>query len=152
MTPEGFEVQADWANLQSPETYLGSEQGRGLTSDAPPESLRLNEWALAGDWTIEPGACVSNGPDATIAFRFHARDVNLVLRVREEGASVPFEVRLDGEAPGRDRGLDVDDTGRGTVTRPRLYQLIRRQGAIGDSTFEIEFGSGGVEAYVFTFG
>jgi hypothetical protein len=95
---------------------------------------------------------VSNAPDATIAFRFHARDVNLVLRVREEGASVPFQVRVDGEAPGRDAGLDVDDTGRGTVLQPRLYQLIRRKGAIVDRTFEIEFGIEGVEAYVFTFG
>jgi thiol-disulfide isomerase/thioredoxin len=152
VTPEGLEVQADWANLQSPETYLGSEQGRGLASDALPESLRLNEWALVGDWTIEPRACVSNAPGATIAFRFHARDVNLVLRVREEGTSVPFQVRVDGEVPGRDAGLDVDDTGRGAVSQPRLYQLIRTQGAIVDRTFEIEFGAEGVEAYVFTFG
>jgi thiol-disulfide isomerase/thioredoxin len=148
VTPEGLEVQADWANLRSPETYLGSEQGRGPTTDA----LRLNQWALAGDWTIEPGAIVSNAPGGTIAFRFHARDVNLVLRVREEGASVPFQVRVDGEARGPDAGLDVDDTGRGTVIQPRLYQLIRTQGAIVDRTFEIEFGAEGVEAYVFTFG
>jgi thiol-disulfide isomerase/thioredoxin len=151
-TPEGFEVQADWANLQSPETYLGSEQGRGLVSNALPDSLRLNQWVLAGDWTIEAGACVSNAPGAAIAFRFHARDVNLVLRVREEGASVPFQVRIDGEAPGAARGLDVDTAGRGTVNRPRLYQLIRAQGPIDDRTFEIEFDATGVEAYVFTFG
>jgi thiol-disulfide isomerase/thioredoxin len=150
--PEGFEVQADWANLQSPETYLGSDQAHGFASDSPPESLRLNRWTLEGDWTIEPGACVSNGPGDRIAFRFSARDVNLVLRVREEGASVPFHVRVDGEAPGRDGGFDVDDTGRGTVTRPRLYQLIRTQDAIGERTLEIEFGAGQVEAYVFTFG
>jgi thiol-disulfide isomerase/thioredoxin len=148
VTPEGLEVQADWANLRSPETYLGSEQGRGPTTDA----LRLNQWALAGDWTIEPGAIVSNAPGGTIAFRFHARDVNLVLRVREEGASLPFQVRGDGESPCGDAGLDVDDTGRGTVIQPRLYQLIRTQGAIVDRTFEIEFGAEGVEAYVFTFG
>ncbi len=162
-TPEGFEVQADWANLESPETYLGSEQGRGFASpsgagsDEPrsyvlPESLSLNQWALAGDWTIEAGAAVSNASAGRLAFRFHARDVNLVLRVREEGASVPFQVRIDGEAPGGAGGLDLDDTGRGTVTRPRLYQLIRLQGPIVDRTIEIEFGAGGVEAYVFTFG
>jgi thiol-disulfide isomerase/thioredoxin len=150
-TPEGFEVQADWANLQSPETYLGSEQARGLVSAAPPESLRLNQWTLRGDWTIESGACVSNAPGATIAFRFLARDVNLVLRVREAGRSVPFQVRVDGETPGRDGGADVD-AGRGTVTEPRLYQLLRRQGVIDAGTFEIEFGTQGVEAYVFTFG
>jgi thiol-disulfide isomerase/thioredoxin len=150
--PEGFEVQADWANLQSPETYLGTDQARGFASDTPAESLRLNQWTLAGDWTTESGACVSKATGATLAFRFHARDVNLVLRVREEGASVPFQVRVDGEPPGSDGGVDVDDTGRGTATQPRLYQLIRRQGAYGDATFEIEFGTGEVEAYVFTFG
>jgi thiol-disulfide isomerase/thioredoxin len=150
--PDGFEVQADWANLQSPETHLGSEQERGLVSNAPPESLRLNQWALAGDWTIEPGACVSNAPGATITFHFHARDVNVVLRVREEGASVPFRVHVDGEAPGSEGGLDLDDAGRGTVTRPRLYQLIRGQSPNRDRTFGVEFDAPGVEAYVFTFG
>jgi thiol-disulfide isomerase/thioredoxin len=150
--PEGFEVQADWANLESPETYLGSEQGRGLVSNALPESLGLNQWTLAGDWTTEPGACISNAPGDRIAFRFHARDVNLVLRVRDEGASVPFQVRVGGKAPGPDGGLDVDETGRGTVTQPGLYQLIRTQGTNGDRTFEIEFDAAGVEAYVFTFG
>ena len=162
-TPEGFEVQAEWPNLQSPETYLGYEQGRGFASpggaelNGPhsyllPESLRLNQWALAGEWTIEPGACVSNASGGTIAFRFHARDVNLVLRAREEGASVPFEVRIDGEAPGDSHGLDVDNAGCGTVDQPRLYQLIRVQDVIVDRTFEIEFDTQGVEAYVFTFG
>jgi thiol-disulfide isomerase/thioredoxin len=163
VTPEGFEVQADWANLQSPETYLGEEQGRNFASpggpepDKPrsyvlPDSLHLNQWALAGEWTVERGASMSNAPGARIAFRFHARDVNVVLRSREEGASVPFEVRVDGEPPGGAGGFDVDDAGRGTVARPRLYQLIREPGPIGDRTFEIEFGAQGVEAYVFTFG
>jgi len=163
VSAEGFEAQADWANLQSPETYLGYEQGRSFASPGGagldearnyslPESMGLNQWALAGEWTIEPGACVSNGPGGRIAFRFHARDVNLVLRVREEGASVPFQVRVDGRPPGVAVGLDVDDAGRGTVTEPRVYQLIRAQGPIGDCTFDIEFGVPGVEAYVFTFG
>jgi thiol-disulfide isomerase/thioredoxin len=150
VAPEGFEVQADWANLQSPETYLGSEQGRGQASSG--ESLRLNQWALSGNWTVEPGAAVSNAPGDRLAFRFHARDVNLVLRVREEGASVPFQVRVDGEPPGPAGGFDVDDSGRGTVTQPRLYQLIRQPAPTGDRTVEIEFGAQGVEAYVFTFG
>jgi thiol-disulfide isomerase/thioredoxin len=152
VAPEGFEVQADWANLQSPETYLGSEQGRGQASRGGAESLRLNQWALDGEWTIEPGAVVSGGPGARIAFRFHARDVNLVLRSREEGAEVPFRVLVDGAEPGDAGGFDLDEAGRGTVIRPRLYQLIREPGPTGDRTFEIEFGAPGAEAYVFTFG
>ncbi len=163
IAPEGLEAQADWADLRSPETYLGYEQGRGFASpggaglDEPrsysvPESLQLNQWALAGDWTVEAGASVSNGPGGRIAFRFHARDVNLVLRVREEGGSVPFQVRVDGDPPGAAVGGDVDEAGRGTVARPRLYQLIRQREAIADRTFEAEFDARGVEAYVFTFG
>ena len=152
VAPEGFEVQADWANLQSPETYLGSEQSRGFVTEGGAGSLRLNQWALHGEWTTEPGVVVSGAPGATIAFRFHARDVNLVLRAREGGASVPFQVRLDGEPPGAAGGFDVDDAGRGTLTKPRLYQLIRVQSPIVDRTMEIEFGAAGVEAYVFTFG
>jgi thiol-disulfide isomerase/thioredoxin len=160
---EGFEAQADWTNLASPETYLGYEQGQNFASrggaelDEPhtyvaPESLKLNQWALAGDWTIERGASVLNRADGRIAFRFHARDVHLVLRLREPGTSVPFRVLVDGEPPGGAHGLDVDDEGRGTVAQPRLYQLIREPGSITDRTFEIVFSAPGVEAYVFTFG
>ena len=109
VAPAGFEAQADWTNLGSPETYLGYEQAQNFASpggaafDEPrayiqPESLMLNQWALAGDWTIERGAAVLNRPEGRIAFRFHARDVNLVLRARGTGASVPFRVRVDGEA------------------------------------------------------
>jgi thiol-disulfide isomerase/thioredoxin len=150
LTPEGFEVQADWANLQSPETYLGYEQGRGQASSA--ESLRLNQWALTGDWTVEAGAAVSGSAGDRLAYRFHARDVNVVLRVRDEGASVPFQVFLDGEPPGDAGGGDLDDAGNGTVVEPRLYQVIRGPGPTGDRTFEIRFDAPGVEAYVFTFG
>jgi thiol-disulfide isomerase/thioredoxin len=152
VSPDGFEVQADWATLQSPETYLGSEQARGFASSGNAESLRLNQWAIDGEWTTEPGAVVSGGPGARIAFRFHARDVNLVLRSRDEGAEIPFRVLLDGAEPGASRGFDLDDAGRGTVSEPRLYQLIRQPGSIDDRTVEIELGAAGVEAYVFTFG
>jgi thiol-disulfide isomerase/thioredoxin len=160
---EGFEVQADWANLRSPETYLGYEQGWNFASpdrvqlDLPhdysvPTSLELNQWALSGDWTIERRPCVLNKADGRIAFRFHARDVHLVLAPRPAGRGVPFRVLVDGETPGDNHGLDVDEQGQGTVVQPRLYQLIRQRGPIRDRTVEIVFLEPGVEAYVFTFG
>ena len=90
-------------------------------------------------------------PDARIAFRFHARDVNLVIRSRD-GTTVLFRVLIDGETPGPAHGLDVDATGRGTLVEPRLYQLVRTPGNVSDHTLEIAFAAGGVEAYVFTFG
>jgi thiol-disulfide isomerase/thioredoxin len=161
IVPGGVEAQADWANLGSPETYLGSQQGSNLVASqvpvgapgtfAVPEALPLNGWALGGAWTIEERAAVLNRPDGRIAFRFHARDVNLVIRARE-GVPVPFRVLIDSEPPGPAHGLDVDATGHGTLAEPRLYQLVREPGAIADHTFEITFTAAGVEAYVFTFG
>jgi thiol-disulfide isomerase/thioredoxin len=162
VTGDGLEAQADWTNLGSPETYLGYQQGQnpdspdGVSYDEPrgyvtPESLQLNTWALAGNWTIEERASVLNEAGGRIVFRFHARDVHLVLRSRA-GTSVPFHVLVDGEAPGAAHGLDVDEQGRGTVVEPRLYQLIRQPRSIDDRTFEIIFDAPGVEAYAFTFG
>jgi thiol-disulfide isomerase/thioredoxin len=162
VAPDGFEAQADWTNLRSPETYLGYAQGQnldspgGVTYDEPrsyvaPESLQLNTWALGGNWTIEERASVLNEAGGRIAFRFHARDVHLVLRSRA-GTVVPFRVLVDGQAPGTAHGLDVDEEGQGTLAQPRLYQLVREPGSITDRTFEIEFLDRGVEAYVFTFG
>ena len=163
VAPAGLEAQADWADLESPETYLGYEQGQNLaTSDgaavdelhtyAAPAALRLNQWALSGQWTIERGASVLSRAEGRIAFRFHARDVNLVMAPPAPDASVPFRVLVDGEPPGGAHGLDVDERGHGTVVRPRLYQLVRERAAIGDRTFEIAFLAPGVAAYVFTFG
>jgi thiol-disulfide isomerase/thioredoxin len=146
---EGFEAQADWTSLRSPETYLGYEQGQNL-ADGAPDRLELNQWALSGDWTVEPGASVLNAADGRIRFRFHARDVHLVLRARE--TAVPFRVLVDGEPPGGAHGLDVDKDGHGTLVQPRLYQLIRQPGSITDRTFEITFDAPGAEAYCFTFG
>jgi thiol-disulfide isomerase/thioredoxin len=162
VAPDGFEAQADWTNLRSPETYLGYTQGQNLNSpsgvayDEPrsyvtPESLQLNTWALAGNWTVQEGASVLNEAGGRIAFRFHARDVHLVLRSRT-GTVVPFRVLVDGAAPGPAHGLDIDEEGRGTLLQPRLYQLVRQPGSITDRTFEIAFLDAGVEAYVFTFG
>jgi thiol-disulfide isomerase/thioredoxin len=170
VAPDGFEAQADWASLKSPETYLGYEQARGFASagDAlldqthnyvAPDRLNLNHWALAGDWTIERRASVLDRAGGRIQFRFHARDIHLVLGPRPRGSSVPFRVLIDGEPPGAAHGidtdahgLDTDEQGRGTVAQQRLYQLLRQPGTITDRTFEITFLAPGVEAYVFTFG
>jgi thiol-disulfide isomerase/thioredoxin len=163
VAPDGFEAQADWTNLGSPETYLGYEQGQNFASpgradvDAPhayaiPDALRLNQWALSGEWTIGRGASVLNGDEGAIAFRFHARDVHLVMGPPARVASVPFRVLVDGEPPGDAHGLDVGEQGHGTVAQQRLYQLVRERDSIMDRTFEITFFGSGVEAYVFTFG
>jgi hypothetical protein len=141
---EGLEAQADWTHLETPETYLGYDRGERLGSAG---DLRLNQWALEGNWTVGERASVLEEAGGTIAFRFHARDVHLVL-----AGSGAFEVRLDGEPPGEAHGLDVDAQGRGTIAEPRLYQLIRRPGEITDATVEIAFEAAGAEAYVFTFG
>ena len=163
VAPDGLEAQADWASLQSPETYLGYEQARRFASpgDAAldrththvvPETLELNHWALAGDWTLESRASVLDRAGGRILFRFHARDVHLVMGPFTRGTSVPFQVLLDGEPPREAHGLDVDELGTGTVEQQRLYQLIRQPGSIRDRTLEITFRAPGVEAYVFTFG
>jgi thiol-disulfide isomerase/thioredoxin len=149
--PTGFEVQADWENLESPETYLGSEQGRNFVRS--PDELRLNNWSLSGDgWTTERRASVLREPGGRLSFRFHARDVHLVMGPAERGAAVPFQVRLDGERPGVNHGFDVDENGDGTLSEQRLHQLIRRQGSIDDRTIEITFLEPGAEVYCFTFG
>jgi thiol-disulfide isomerase/thioredoxin len=148
---DGFEAQADWANLQSPETYLGSEQTQNFAGTGARE-LRLNQWGLSGHWTIEGGKSILNDAGGGIAFRFHARDVNLVMGPPARGKSVPFHVLVDGEPPGDAHGLDVDDDGRGDLAEQRLYQLIREPGSISDRIFEIEFERPGAEAYCFTFG
>jgi thiol-disulfide isomerase/thioredoxin len=159
---DGFEAQADWANLETPETYLGYEQAQNFASpggaglDEPrtyvlPDPLELNEWALSGNWTIERGASVLNRPDGRIAFRFHARDVHLVAGPRSRGTSVPVRVLVDGEPPGEAHGLDVDEQGRGTLEQQRLYQLVREPRSITNRTLEIMF-LAPCEAYAFTFG
>ena len=160
---DGFEAQADWSNLESQETYLGYDQGQNFASPGgakldqartyvAPERLNLNQWALSGDWTVARGACVLDGADGRIAFRFHARDVNLVMGPPARGTSVPFTVLVDGEPPGGAHGLDVDEQGHGTLSEQRLHQLIRERGPATDRTFEIAFLAAGVEAHAFTFG
>jgi thiol-disulfide isomerase/thioredoxin len=161
--PVGFEVQADWSHLESPETYLGYRQAQNFTSadgaefDEPftfsvPERLGRNQWGLSGEWTVGSGASVLNSDEGRLAFRFHARDVHLVMGPPSKGASVPFRVLVDGEAPGDAHGDDVDAQGNGTLSQQRLHQLVRQPGKIEDRTFEIAFEAPGAEAYCFTFG
>jgi hypothetical protein len=159
----GLEADADWDNLKSPENYLGYERTQSFASPggaaigAPrvyslPARLKLNEWALAGDWTSKRQAVAANQPNARIVSRFHARDLHLVMGPRTGGSLVRFRVLLDGQPPGPSHGLDVDADGNGTATTQRLYQLIRQPKPIADREFEIQFLDPGVEAFAFTFG
>lgn len=160
---EGVEAAADWASLRSPETYTGSERTQNFASPgglvpgtrhtyAVPAALRLNHWALSGVWTMTGQAITSIAANATITYRFHARDLHLVMGPAVPGASVRFHLRIDGQPPGAAHGVDVDYQGSGTVAEQRLYQLVRQSGPIKDSIFEITFLDPGAQTYVFTFG
>jgi thiol-disulfide isomerase/thioredoxin len=144
----GVEAEADWDNLRSPETYLGYARGERQSSS---DRLRLNEWRLAGEWSTTAEKVVLDRARGGIAFRFHARDVHLVLS-RAVGEPIPFRVLLDGETPGRSHGVDVDEDGRGLLDHGRLYHLLRQHDGIQERTVEINFLEHGAEAYVFTFG
>ena len=146
----GVEAQADWDQLGTPETYLGFGRGGGGT-DAPAGDLLLNEWALAGEWTVGPESVVLDQPGGSIAYRFHARDAHLVLSPGAR-APIPFHVTLDGEAPGTSHGVDVDEDGNGVLREGRMYQLVRQHDAVRERTLEITFLEPGAEAYAFTFG
>jgi len=158
----GVEAEADWADLKSPENYLGHERTENFVSPgavvdkrrvyAAPARVKLNDWALSGDWTVKKDAVVLNKASGRIAYRFHARDLHLVMGPAVRGASVRFRVFIDGQPPGAAHGIDVDDQGNGTVAEQRLYQLIRQSTPIADRQFEIEFLDPGVEAFSFTFG
>jgi thiol-disulfide isomerase/thioredoxin len=159
----GVEAAADWAALRSPETYLGYARTENFASPGGlipskhrmyefPAKLRPNQWALAGDWTAERQAAVASAPGARIAFRFHARDLHLVMGARGDAAQLRFRVTLDGKPPGDAHGLDIDADGFGMLSHRRLYQLIRHDDTVGEQVFEIEFLGAGAEAYAFTFG
>jgi thiol-disulfide isomerase/thioredoxin len=163
VSPYGAEVGADLANLRSPETYVGYEQTKnfasphGATLNKPhiysfPTRLDLNSWALAGSWTMRKGAVAPNQNGGQIAYRFHARDLNLVMGPAVQKKPVRFRVLLDGHPPGAAHGADIDDQGNGTVVEQRLYQLIRQTRPITDRQFEIQFLDSGAEAFDFTFG
>ena len=158
----GAEAAADMKDVQSPETYIGYDRAENFVS--PGGSVhdfshvyvagmpRLNEWGLAGKWTIGGEHAVLDQKDGSIVYRFHARDLHLVLGPGPDGKPVRFRVAIDGAPPGTSHGTDVDADGQGVVTGQRLYQLVRQSGVITDHTFEIRFLDPGVQAYAFTFG
>ncbi|MGD0730873.1 MAG: cytochrome c biogenesis protein DipZ [Terracidiphilus sp.] len=159
----GTEAPPDSDDTKSPETYIGYERAQnfaspgGLNQNQPqiyqaPASLQLNQWALEGNWKDAGQIATGLAPSSSILYRFHARDLHLVLGPSQDGKPIRFRVTLDGRPPGADHGVDTDADGYGTVTEDRLYQLIRQHGAIRDRTFQIQFLSPGIQAYSFTFG
>ena len=159
----GVEAPADWADLRSAENYTGWERTEGFVSPdgvAPgrphvyraPAQLRLNQWALSGDWSVGDHAVALNSPDGQVIYRFRARDLNVVMGPADPAAPPRFRVLLDGQPPGAAHGTDADGQGHGTVVEQRLYQLIRQPESIVERTFEITFLDPGAEVYCFTFG
>jgi thiol-disulfide isomerase/thioredoxin len=159
----GVEVAADWGNLRSPENYLGYARTENFASRggaepdrrrvyAAPARLSLNQWALAGEWTMGKQGAVSHNANAHLVSRFHARDLHLVMGPATRGAKVRFRVSLDGQPPAAARGQDVDEGGNGVVVEQRLYQLIRQSTPIVDRNMQIEFLDAGAETFAFTFG
>jgi cytochrome c biogenesis protein CcdA/thiol-disulfide isomerase/thioredoxin len=158
----GAEAASDQADVKSPETYVGymrSENflaGDKAANDAPftytASTPRLNEWGLTGNWTVGAQQASLNESNGSVYYRFHARDLHLVLGPGADGKPVRFQVTVDGKAPGDNHGVDTDADGNGTVSGQRLYQLIRQSGPVADHTFEIKFLDPGVQAYAFTFG
>jgi thiol-disulfide isomerase/thioredoxin len=159
----GAQTPADWADLRSAENYTGYQRTEGFASPGGavrskphayqrPAGLRLNQWALAGDWTMEEEAVILNEAGGQISCRFHARDLNMVISPAAPGTPTRFRVSIDGQPPAAAHGADTDDEGSGTMSEPRMYQLIRQPGPITDATFEITFSDPGAQAYVFTFG
>ena len=161
--PLGAEVGADWNDLRSGENYVGYERTENFASSGGatpdnrhdydlPARLKLNQWALSGNWTMRRESIVLNQANGRVVYSFHGRDLHLVMGPAAPGTSVRFRVLIDGQAPGAAHGVDVDDQGKGTVTEPRMYQLIRQPGPIIDRQFEIDFLDSGVQAFSFTFG
>jgi cytochrome c biogenesis protein CcdA/thiol-disulfide isomerase/thioredoxin len=159
----GSQAASDFNNVASPETYVGYSRQQNYASpqkirqDGPqaytsPSRLTVNQWGLVGNWTVSDEHALLVGAPGKVIFRFHARDLHLVLGLEKNGKPIRFRVRIDGTAPGEDHGGDIDEQGDGIVKEYRLYQLIRQKGKVEDRTFEIEFLDPGVQAFAFTFG
>lgn len=163
LQPQGVEAAADWQNLRSAENYVGYNRTQGFASPggivpdrqvlyAAPGRLKLNEWGLSGGWTAGEERISLNRTPGKIIYRFHARDLNLVMGPATPGTTVRFRILIDGNPPGAAHGVDVDSNGNGTVTGQRMYQLLRQQEPVTDREFQIEFLDPQVEVYCFTFG
>ncbi|WP_011300032.1 cytochrome c biogenesis protein DipZ [Cupriavidus necator] len=158
----GAQAAPDLHNVRSEETYIGYSQATNFASpgEVRPDASRqytvgkllLNEWGLSGQWTVGPEQATLDRADGTIRYRFHARDLHLVLGPAANGQAVRFVVTIDGKPPGKSHGADTDAGGNGAVTQTRLYQLVRQAGEVGEHTFEIRFLDAGAQAYAFTFG
>jgi thiol-disulfide isomerase/thioredoxin len=159
----GIEAAPDWTDGRSPETYIGYRQAKNFVSSeklhkdsiqafSAPAKLSLNNWGLSGSWNVNAESAVLQAVPGKIVFRFHSRDLHLVVAPAKDGKPVRFVVKLDGAAPGENCGVDAAPDGSGEIREPRLYQLIRQKGPIVDRTFEIEFLDPGVQVLDFTFG
>jgi hypothetical protein len=149
--------------MWSPETYVGYERAENFASAggfvqekanvySAPERLELNKWGLRGDWTVDKQSAVLNKPNGRIVYRFHARDLHLVLGPANDGKPVRFRLLVDGKPPQASHGTDVEARGVGKIDSQRLYQLVRQTAPITDRLFEIEFLDSGAQAFAFTFG
>jgi thiol-disulfide isomerase/thioredoxin len=159
----GAEAEAEWRSLKSPETYLGHGRSENFASPelaflartrdyTTPERLRLNQWGLTGNWMLGNESARAVDVGGRLTYRFHARDLHLVMGPVKRDRTVRFRVRIDGQAPDTAHGVDVDEQGNGKIDTPRMYQLIRQRGPIADRNFEIEFLDSGAEVFVLTFG
>ncbi|MFU2327097.1 cytochrome c biogenesis protein DipZ [Pseudomonas sp. NFX98] len=160
---DGVQMAPDSNEVQSPETYVGYQRAEHFVPETalvpdkvaaynPPAQLALNDWSLGGQWHVDSERATASAADSRIVYRFHARDLHLVLGPGADGKPVRFKVLIDGKTPGDDHGMDVAPDGSGTVTDQRLYQLVRQNGGVTDRTFSIEFLDPGASAYAFTFG
>jgi thiol-disulfide isomerase/thioredoxin len=158
----GAKAASDTGDVKSPETYVGYDRGNHFVSPGgvvvdkdhtyAAGEPQLNEWSLTGNWTVGPERAQLDEKDGSIIYRFHARDLHLVLGPSAEGSQIRFQITIDGKVPGDAHGMDTDAEGNGVVTTQRLYQLVRASGTVADRTFEIRFLDPGVQAYAFTFG
>ena len=159
----GPEAAPDLRDLRSEETYVGYAKASNFVSAkdvgqdvdrlyTAARALGLGQWSLAGHWTVGAEFATLNAAAGAIRFKFHARDLNLVLAPSSPGKTIRFRITIDGRAPDADHGWNVDAEGRGNVRDPRMYQLVRQKGPVADRTFEIQFLDAGARAYVFTLG